>query len=289
MSGAGWYPDPGRQPGMYRYWTGTEWTSAITANPATTPPPVGNIPQGPTGPLEPQRSKVGWWIGGVGTLLAIALVIYLVVQGMGQTIIPAGPDPTTPGGGQPSRNVCPDIDPTKSASPSPSTDGRVHGGKISYPQLPAPWSEPYGDNRVPFARDVAQQSITVEPNYAPDASWVAAVLVAELYAGDGFFSPEQGAEIVVKCVVGEFYGNAVVERQDLVSKAMKVDGHDAWVVESQLSFDIPNLETKGELAIVVIIDTGVESASLFYASIPDTVPDLVDDARWALDNLKVDA
>jgi len=39
----------------------------------------------------------------------------------------------------------------------------------------------------------------------------------------------------------------------------------------------------------VIIDTGVESASLFYASIPDTVPDLVDDARWALDNLRVDA
>lgn len=273
---------------MFRYWTGTEWTSAITANPATTPPPVGNIPQGPIGPLETQRSKVGWWIGGVGTLLAIALVIYLVIQGMGQSIIPAGPDPTTPGGGQPSRNVCPKVDPTKSIEPSPSSDGRVHGGKISYPMLPAPWSPPYGDNRVPFARDVAQQSIEVEPNYDPPNSWVAAVLVAELYAGDGFFSPEQGAEIVVKCVVGEFYGNAKVERQDLVSKAMKVDGHDAWVVESQLSFDIPNLETKGELAIVVIIDTGLESASLFYASIPDTVPHLVDDARWALENLKVD-
>lgn len=273
---------------MYRYWTGTEWTSAITANPAATPPPVGSMPPGGPGIVEPQRSKLGWWIGGVGTLLAIALVIYLVVQGMGQTVIPGGTDPTTPGG-QPSRNVCPDIDPTQSASPSPSADGRVHGGKISYPMLPDPWSEPYGDNRVPFARDVAQQSVTVEPNYAPDASWVAAVLVAELYAGDGFFSPEQGAEIVVKCVVGRFYGDAVVDRQDLVSKAMTVDGHDAWVVESQLSFDIEGLDTKGELAIVVIIDTGLESASLFYASIPDTVPDLVDDARWALENLKVDA
>ncbi len=274
---------------MYRYWTGTEWTSAITANPATTPPPVANAPQWPTGP-EPQRSKVGWWIGGVGTLLALALVIYLVVNGLGSGgVIPAGPEPTTPPAGQPSRNVCPDLDPTQSASPSPSADGRVHGGKISYPMLPSPWSAPYGDNRVPFARDVAQQSVTVEENYAPDSSWVAAVLVAELYAGDGFFSPEQGAEIVVKCVVGRFYGDAAVERQDLVSKAMKVDGHDAWVVESQLSFDIPNLETKGELAIVVIIDTGVESASLFYASIPDTVPELVDDARSALENLKVDA
>lgn len=273
---------------MYRYWTGTEWTSAITANPATTPPPVGNTPQPPTGAVEPQRAKVGWWIGGVGTLLAIALVIYLVVQGIGQNIIPGTSDSTTPAGGQASRNVCPEVDETKSLEPSTSTDGRVHGGKISYPQLPDPWSEPYGDNRVPFARDVAQQSVTVEPNYAPDSSWVAAVLVAELFAGDGFFSPEQGAEIVIKCVVGEFYGNAVVEREDLVSKAMTVDGHDAWVIESQLSFDIENLQTKGELAIVVIIDTGEESSSLFYASIPDTVSELEEDARWALENLTVD-
>ena len=39
---------------------------------------------------------------------------------------------------------------------------------------------------------------------------------------------------------------------------------------------------------MVIIDTGPESASLYYASIPDTVPELVDDARQVLDNLKVD-
>lgn len=272
---------------MYRYWTGTEWTSAITANPATTPPPLGNQPQSPPGLVEPQRSKIGWWIGGVGVLLALALVIYLVVRGLGQTVVPGVPDPTP--GGHPSQNVCPPADLTKSTEVPPSGDGRVHGGKISFPQLPSPWSEPYGDNRVPFARNVAQQSIEVEPNYDPPNSWVASVLVADLYAGDGFFSPEQGADIVVKCVVGSFYGeNSEVERQDLVSKPITVDGHDAWVVESQLSFDIPNLQTKGELAIVVIVDTGLESASLFYASIPDTVPELVTDARQALDNLKVD-
>lgn len=277
---------------MYRYWTGTEWTSAITANPASTPPPTGNGPQWPVGPqpLQPQRSKVGWWIGGVGVLLAVALVIYLVIQGQNnQPDSPLFPVETTQPNGQPSRDVCPDLNPTQSAEPDPSTDGRVHGGKISYPMLPDPWSEPYGDNRVPFARNVAQQSVTIEPNYRGDNSWVASVLVADLYAGDGFFSPEQGSEIVLKCVVGRFYDNAPVERQDLVSKAMKVDGHDAWVVETHLSFDIPNLKTKGELAIVVIIDTGLESASLFYASIPDTASDLVDDARWALDNLTVDS
>ena len=57
---------------MYRYWTGTEWTSAITANPAATPPPAGPGPAIPPG-LEPQRSKVGWWAGGIAMSVAGAL------------------------------------------------------------------------------------------------------------------------------------------------------------------------------------------------------------------------
>ena len=93
----------------------------------------------------------------------------------------------------------------------------------------------------------------------------------------------------MKCVVGEFYGDAVVQRDDKVSKATTVDGHDAWLVESHLSFDIAGLQTKGELAIVVIVDTGADSASLYYASIPDTVPELVDDARSVLKQLTVDS
>ena len=271
---------------MYRYWTGTEWTSAITPNPAATPPPTGPANAGPPR-LEPQRSKVGWWAGGIAALVVLAAVIVFVTQAVGRVVVPGQPSASP--GGNPTQNVCPALDPTQSTDPPPQhNDGRVHGGKISYPKLDSPWSDVYGDNRVPFARDVAQQSVTVEPNYDADASWVASVLVAELVAGDGFFSPEEGSEIVMKCVGGRFYGNAVVERDDLVSKAIKVDGHDAWVVESHLSFDIPNLVTKGELAIVVIIDTGPESASLYYASIPDTVPELVDDARQVLDNLKVD-
>ena len=153
-----------------------------------------------------------------------------------------------------------------------------------------PWGSVQGDNRVPFGRDVAEQIVMVEPNYdGLGANWVASVLVGELVAGDGFFSPQEGSQIVMKCVVGEFYGDAVVQRDDKVSKATTVDGHDAWLVESHLSFDIAGLQTKGELAIVVIVDTGADSASLYYASIPDTVPELVDDARSVLKQLTVDS
>lgn len=274
---------------MYRYWTGTEWTSALTANPAVTPPPTS--PLAPPD-LGPQRRNTVWWISGVAAIVAIGVIIWFVTQSISRGGI-LGTDPVDPQvpSGVPSQNVCPALDPTLTTEPPPQHgDGRVYGGMLSYPMLGSPWSAVQGENRVPFGRDVAEQSVLVEDNYDGNGhSWVASVLVAELVAGDGFFSPEQGAEIVMKCVVGVFYGDAVVQRADQVNKATTVDGHDAWVIESHLGFDIPGLQTKGELAIVVIVDTGVESASLYYASIPDTVSDLVPDARTAMAGLKVDA
>ena len=112
---------------------------------------------------------------------------------------------------------------------------------------------------------------------------MASVLVGELVAGDGFFSPQQGSEIVVKCIMGVFYDDAEVVRDDKVNKAMKVDGKDAWLVETHLSFDIPNLQAKGETAIIVIVATKPESSSIYYASIPDNAdPQLLNDAREAM-------
>jgi hypothetical protein len=31
MAQPGWFPDPGGQPGMYRYWDGTAWTQQRSA------------------------------------------------------------------------------------------------------------------------------------------------------------------------------------------------------------------------------------------------------------------
>ena len=140
---------------------------------------------------------------------------------------------------------------------------------------------------MPFGVDAVIRTVTVEPDYAPNSHWVASVLVAELQAGDGFFTPEQGSQIVVKCILGEFYGNNPVTSEVRKNEKATIDGREAWIVESQLSFDIPNLRTKGELLIVAIVSAGNRSG-IFYASIPDTTPELVQPARDALQALKVD-
>lgn len=309
---AGWYPDPGGVPNLYRYWDGRVWSAATSTNPQQQPPVQGlghsAPPTGQGGQTNPtpggyaygyaqgqpgayanyqagrKKSPIGWWIAAAALVVVVAVVGVVAVR----AIVRSGglPSGTT---GQPSQDVCPrNTAAPDSARPDPN-DGRVHGGPISYPRLGDPWSAPYGyENRVPFGVDVMKQDVMDQVNYdGKKNSWVASVLVAELMAGDGFFTPEQGAKIVVRCVLGSFYADNPVESNVTVDKATKIDGHDAWLIESELSFDIPGLTAKGELLIVAVVSAGA-TAGLYYASIPNTQPELVKPARKALAELRVD-
>jgi Protein of unknown function (DUF2510) len=322
----GWYPDPGGGQGLFRYWDGKAWSSAVSPNPSAPAPSQGLVgggtpqqggqPDGQGGQpgygqspygqdygsnayanyqeLEKKKSPIGWWIAGAALVLVIVVVAVLAIRAV------TGDDTGTTGGGpatQPSQDACP---PEISASPEPPppfppADGRIHGGPVSYPMLGPPWGPPQGDSRVPFGSDVQSQDVVLENNYDGNgALWIAQVLVGELQAGDGFFTPEQGSQIVVKCILGRFYGDNPVKSDVKVNEKTTIDGHEAWLVESHLTFDIAGLKTKGELLIVAIVSAGNRSG-LFYASIPDSTPGLqvdggklVQPARDALKNLQVD-
>lgn len=273
---------------MFRYWNGTTWSTQLSASPTAPPPSGGLIGSAPAAspPFQPQpekRRSPGLWIAVAAVVVVFGLVAYFVVRAAGGGLGLGGT-----AGGNASTNPCPTMKTGETPRSHPA-DGRVHGGALSYPKLGAPWSEPQTEVRVPFGRDVQTQTIEIEANYNGSNSWVASVLVGELVAGDGFFTPQEGSEIVVKCLIGVFYGNAQVGREDKVSKATTVDGKEAWLTEAHLTFDIKGLKTKGELAIVLIVATSVESSSLYYASIPDTSPQYVEPARQAMAQLKVTA
>ena len=311
MSKAGWYPDPGGQQGMFRWWDGMQWTPQLTANPYAGPPQADPMQPfaAPTGPgalpmqdgTQPHPQAPYDYSSydtrrrsGPGPILALAAVAVLLVGLVVGSLFLLGGGRLGPLGGEqpasnPTGNVCP---PKRILQDEPANRtapvGRVQGGKLSYPQLGAPWGSVMREDRVPFGRDVYGQSVMVEPNYDGDASWVASIVVGELVAGDGFFSPEQGAEIVTRCVLGVFYADAEVGRTDRVNQATTVDGREAWLVEMHLSFDIPNLQEKGETAIIMIVKTGEESSSLYYASIPDSRPELLATAREVQGQLRVE-
>jgi Protein of unknown function (DUF2510) len=313
----GWYPDPGGGQGLFRFWDGKAWSAAVSPNPSAPPPAQGlvgggTVPQGdqpygqggqpaygqlPYGQdygsayanyqeLQKKKSPIGWWIAGAALVIVVVVVAVLAVRAV------TGGDTGTTGGGpvaQPSQGVCPQDTASPEAPATHPADGRVHGGPVSYPLLGPPWGPPQPPtNPVPFGSDEQNQLVVDQLNYdGQGADWVASILVAELQAGDGFFTPEQGSQIVVKCILGAFYGDNPVNSNVKVNEKTTIDGHEAWLVESHLTYDIAGVKAKGELLIVAIVSAGNRSG-LYYASIPDTLPELVQPARDALKNLQVD-
>jgi hypothetical protein len=178
---------------------------------------------------------------------------------------------------------------TSSSPAPPSTGDRVRSGALSYPRLPAPFDAPIEDNRTPFGHDVQSQQALVERSEDGQTTWVAWALIARLLAGDGFYGPEQGAGVVADCVVALFYDDHEIGRTDTRREALTVDGHQAYLIESHLTFDIPGIQAKGETMIVVVVDVGTNGeAGLFYGTIPDNAPQFLAPIRAALADLRVD-
>jgi hypothetical protein len=282
----GWYPDPGGRLDLYRYWDGRAWSAAVSPTPAGAPPlppPVGAAPTAaPGGGSSTARGRrrsraLGWLLALAAVLTVLVVVVVVSVQHVSGA---AGSGAR----GQPSTPICPEED---DGGPEPQpADGRVHAGRLSYSRLRQPWSAPVPESGVAFGKGVLLQSVEIERS--GNRTWLAAVLLGELVAGDGFYSPKDGAAIVVRCVSGTFYGGSAVTRDDQVDRPLTVDGHDAWVVESQLGFEVPGIRARSERLIVVVVDTGTGTSGLFYASIPENAPQLLQPARDALASLTVD-
>ena len=215
--------------------------------------------------------------------MVLVVVGVLVVRSLGGALLDS---PGTPGGNQ-SPDPCASA--TSSTSPvAPSIGERVSSGQLSYPRLPAPFDAPIDDSRTPFGHDVQSQQALVERSPDGRTTWVAWALIARLLAGDGFYGPEQGAGVVADCVVALFYDDHEINRTDVRREALTVDGHEAYLIESHLTFDIPGIKAKGETMIVVVVDVGTNGeAGLFYGTIPDNAPQFLPPIRAALAALRV--
>ena len=319
----GWYPDPGGAPGQFRYWDGQAWSQALSPTPYAAPPTTNGFdPRQPITPAGPSAlgPGVGGTFGGLGgpagtavgaapgfstvppkrkppvATLVVGAVVVVALALVGVVVVPrlirgnpgGGGQPTTPVATDPADQVCPKITGTTPPRARHPDDGWIHGGMLAFPAMPSSrWNLDTSEFRVPFGRDVALQSFSLHPLFDGVHDWVASVLVAELYAGDGFYAPEEGSRIVNKCIFGSFYGNAKLGIETLRSESYKVDGYEGWITETNLTFSIDNLPTTSELAIVIIVKTSEMSSSIFFASIPGDAMHLKPDVDRAIAGLKV--
>jgi len=289
VSNVGWYPDPGGLPGQYRYWNGSTWSAETTTTPRQTPPPPGQPTATATSPGGAKKQSVGWWIAIGAGLLVVALIIWAVIGGLPK--LTGQDNPWDQPGSDPVENFCTAGVTSSSATPVPDKPGRISAGHLSFPTMGSPWRGAELDNRVPFGTIAMMQSALDQADYDGQGvgnDWVSSVLVSDLVSGDGFADAKSASDVVLKCVLGKYYANTVVTQKQLSSKAHQVDGHAGWLIETQLSFSVPNLKATGERVLLLVVQVEPDQYGLFYASVPDTSPDRLPEARDALANLRVD-
>ncbi len=182
------------------------------------------------------------------------------------TTVPSESTSTT-GGTQPTQQQCTGGLPTPSTEP-PADATEVSGGglTIEVPRGYAPeirYAEAFAwaDDFVPL-----QKLIETGDDY----SWVSIYGVGAVRKANGFDDPAQTAEVVMTCMgqSADLY-QYFTGREDLSSGAISVDGNEAYQITANLRVDDPNISLDGDVAQVVVVDTGdPETFGIYITVVP---------------------
>ena len=249
---------------------------------------------GASAPTKEGRRRFGPLILALAALVVLVLVGVFVVRGLlaDRPIVDPGPLPSstvsgwddsspttepetptpTPSVSVPSPTPTPVPTPTEEQplQPCPKgqplsrqdypTDGRVHGGGLSFPEAEG-WESSSGF-AYSWAYDVGSQvKLAESPN------WYSDLTVGALFTGDGFDEPRRSAELVMQCMITSGLYKNLVGRENIWSRAVTVDGHPAWSIRADVLVDYPDLKTRGDTVEVIVVDTGSpESLAMFVGA-----------------------
>lgn len=266
MSTPGWYPDPSGQPGQFRHWDGSQWSTQTTTDPRSPAPggPATGRPPGGRGPLV---------IVAVGVLV-LALAAFIVVR------ITRGDGP---GAGEDTNSSTPTVsswDETSSPTPSPDdpsgkggtqmacpvggpqtekgtlSDGRLRGGGISIPSLG--WR--FGTFQTLWMDQTAEETLPIS------GTWVSTIAVGRIVRTD-FPEPKVAADRVLQCLASSQMYRGFTGRKDLTNEAVTIDGHKGQHLKSEVYVDGQGPTIPGDVVDIVVLDTGdSKHLSLFFST-----------------------
>jgi hypothetical protein len=287
----GWYPDPDGARGQVRWWNGVSWSDvttpagpgvAVQHAPELAPPLASASSSGLIAPPEPppsdRRSGVGWVVGlAIVALVAVFGVVLLVNRD------DSGADP-------------PIADPPPSSSEAPPGPTFAPGtvritddeAGISYPYLGDGWYEWNLTGQIETTNTAGQYFVTQEvtPDQTTFIAQCTSGALAEGYGWGGPSTLQPTLAAIADNVRGNYYPGPN-EREVLRDEARTVDGHDAWLYEFQLSWDVPGSEATGERAALLLVDVGRPAPALLYLSIPNTHAELYGVIDVVLDGVQV--
>lgn len=164
---------------------------------------------------------------------------------------------------------------------------RISGGGISIPTVDGYEVDLLQSPPFTFANEFTPQVATVEQT--EQGGWISVYGVGGL--STDFGSPEEAAEAVMACMAdNETLYSHFEERNDLTNEAIDVDGaEEAWLLQSELTVDNPDLEVTGDRADVVVVDTGDgDEYGLYISVVPLGANDLYDQQDEITGQLQVD-
>lgn len=285
MATTGWYPDPGGATGRYRYWDGSRWSNQTTDDPTAAPPtaPEGQLPPS----TQTTKRRAPMVIGALAVLVVLILVVVFAVRAFSdhrQSVL-ADPDPPQSSvsgwdDSSPLPTATPTPPPTQSAEPSdsahpqggvscpagdpglrenhPTDSGRSYGGDLSFPKPGG-----YADNAaythsMTWAYDTDGVYASTEP------MWASLLAVGYVRSADGFSTVKQSADGMMQCIASSGYYSGFTGRKDVYSKKVTVDGHPGWALRSEIRVDNPGLSVEGDVAEVILVDTGTAGQLSFF-------------------------
>lgn len=260
MSAPGWYPDPAGQPRRLRYWDGSNWTAKVTDSEA-----------GPSGPASEKRGSRWLWIAAASVVaVAVAVTAIWVNSDRMQASDPVLTYSPTISAWNESETPTPTPTPTPS-EPRPSTTrlrcdqttsatdlgsdvsgGRLSVGNISMPAAPADWSGPWRQSMVIYGTAAYGYSKKIESHGL--TTWSNTMLIGPTNFAE-VTDLETQARTIIACLAGTDVMDRYLAPAKLQLKATKVSGHQAVQADAVYSWDDPELDTKGSLIRVIVVET----------------------------------
>jgi hypothetical protein len=142
------------------------------------------------------------------------------------------------------------------------------GGGLTMPRVAGFAKGPDQSAAFEFADGVTAPSRVIEQN--DQAGWVAVYALGGLAKANGFESPGQAAGVVLECMAtSETFYDGFTGGTLVASRQTTIDGNDAWVMVADIRVDNPNLTVEGDVATVVVVDTGdPQRYGLFVSVVP---------------------
>lgn len=179
-----------------------------------------------------------------------------------------GPTEGDPTDGVEPLTDCPAANP---ATNGPSSASKISSGGISAPVAPGYSAGAQADayaKAFTWLTGPRGEYRTVEQSEEGAAGWISLFVVGSVERAQGYGTLESAAQSVTNCMAGSenMYRNqsGVTSKG---SKEMTVDGHKAWRVDTEIEVDDPEVDAKGDHAIVVAVEVDNSDTYAIFAGV----------------------